>query len=121
MRKKNKKVLIKCAILFLSSFLFLGCSAVQIVPDRIDNKEWSFDGNEQNAGIKDYNKDLGWHITENAAKRYVSLTERYGKYEIPPLSKGEGIIIIPPNQYYLPNQYMVKFATLNQKHKERWR
>lgn len=109
-------------ILFLISFAFTGCAkTLGVIPERVPNKEWSFDGNVQNAGIKDYNKELGWHITESAAKKYVSLTEKYGRYETPPLSKGEGIIIIPPNQYYLPNQYMVKFATLNQKHRARWR
>jgi len=112
------KVLTKCAILFLSSSLF-SCSTLQVVPDRITNTEVSFDGNEQNAGVYDFTPK-GWHISESAAKRYVSLSNKYGYSLVPVLEKGEGLIIDPPN-YYLPQQYMVKFATLNQRNKEGWR
>jgi hypothetical protein len=101
--------------LFLSN-----CSSLKVIPDRVENSQISFDQNDQNAGVLDFKSGVGWQITENAAKRYVALTSEYGPNLIPKLEKGEGLIIDPPN-YYLPNQYMVKFATLNQKHREGWR
>lgn len=116
MKKLAKTVLIGCAILFLSN-----CSSLKIVPDRVENSQVSFDVNEQNAGILDFDLVNGWKITENAAKRYVALSGKYGMSLTPVLEKGEGLIIVPPNTYYLPSQYMVKFATLNQKHREGWR
>jgi hypothetical protein len=112
------KVFVKCAILFLSSVI-VSCSTLQVVPDKITNSEISFDGNDQNAGIYDFTAK-GWHISESAAKRYVSLSAKYGSSLTPVLEKGEGLIIDPPN-YYLPQQYMVKFATLNQRNRDGWR
>lgn len=116
MKNLSKTVLIVCATLFLSN-----CSTLKVIPDRVENSQVSFDGNQQNAGVLDFHPTIGWEISENAAKRYVALTGKYGASLTPELSKGEGLIIVPPNQFYLPNQYMVKFATLNQKHKEGWR
>lgn len=113
----------RCAALFLISvFVFtpVSCSNLKIVPDRIENREISFDENVQNAGIYDYDPAIGWHISEGTAKKYVSLSERYGASLMPPLAKGEGLII-QSEKYYLTNQYMVKFATLNQRHRDRWR
>lgn len=111
------KVLTKCAILFLISFS--GCKSLDVIPARIPNSQISFDGNEQNAGILDFT-EKGWHISESAAKKYVALSDKLGHTLTPVLEKGEGLIIDPPD-YYLPSQYMVKFATLNQRNKENWR
>lgn len=109
MKLKNSLVLMLCAI----SFPISSCKTIPIVPDRVSNSEISFDGNNQNAGVIDFVKGEGWRITDNAAKKYLYLSEKYGHNLRPPIEPGEGLIE-KPEWYVLTHEYMIKFAVLNQ-------
>lgn len=84
----------------------------------IKDEQPSFDANEQNSGIIDFIDGKGWLITTNAAKRYNTLVELYGKELIPAVEAEFGLSSYY-NNFILTQEAMVKFALLNQMHKSK--
>lgn len=82
----------------------------------IEDRQPSFDGNEQNSGIIDFFPDKGWLITNNALKRYNILIEKFGKMFEPSINKDYGLII-ENNKNYLSSEAMIKFALMNKQNK----
>jgi hypothetical protein len=117
---KNFARLFLVSILLISEFSLISCSSPQklLAEDYkfTQDTSASWDGGKQNSGILRYDKINGFEITDGAAQRYTDLTIKYGKNNIPKLTPGQGIIVID-NKKYLPNEYMVIFALLNQKNK----
>lgn len=103
------------ALLLLLSFLV---SCKTFIPNPIIDNQPSWDGNSQNSGIVSYVEGVGFLISEQAANRYIYLSQEMGKIFNPPLKKGEGLAI-HNDKYYLSNEYMVKFAIMNRKWKEK--
>lgn len=102
--------------LLLISFLLISCKT--FVPKPVVDQQASWDGNVQNSGIVNYIDNVGFLITENAAQRYMFLTKKLGETWTPPLKPGEGLTYSNGN-YYLPNEYFVKFAVMNRQWKEK--
>lgn len=84
----------------------------------IKDEQPSFDANEQNSGIIEFIDGKGWLITPNAAKRYNTLVELYGK-ELVPIVEAEFGLSSYYNNFILTQEAMVKFALLNQIHKSK--
>lgn len=85
-----------------------GCSALKektIVPEKIVQKQASFDGSEQNSGLIGYTEDSGFELTSNAALRYRSLTKSFGTEPI-------GLSVIN-GRNFLNEEGMVDFMNLS--------
>lgn len=122
---QNKNYILKnFARLFLVSILLTSFVSCQSPSSKLLAKDFKFsqdvsaswDNGKQNSGILSYDKKNGFLITDGAAQRYTDLTTKYGKNNIPRLTPGQGIVVIEDKKY-LPNEYMVIFALLNQKNK----
>jgi hypothetical protein len=79
-------------------------------------KQPSWDGYEQNSGLINYEDGVGFIITPNAAKRYISLTEKFGAKLTPPISVGEGLKKYEEN-YSLSPEYMSVFMEVSRLNK----
>lgn len=102
-------------ILLLLSFTV---SCKTFIPNPIVDNQASWDGNTQNSGVVNYIEGVGFLITEDAANRYTYLSKEMGSIFNPQLKKGEGLAF-HNGKYYLSNEYMVKFAIMNRKWKEK--
>lgn len=106
-------------ILISLFFVFSSCQANKtqtVIPTNVVDVSPGWDGNEQNSGLITYIENKGFLITENAANKYIFLTEKYGSFLAPPVKKGEGLQ--EEGQYFiLTNQYMSTFVYLSQVHK----
>lgn len=79
-------------------------------------KEASFDGEDQNAGVISYIDGKGFLITAGAAKRYTELTKIYGENMTPKIGVGEGLSYTSEG-IYLPSEYMAEFVVMSDKYR----
>ena len=86
-----------------------------IVPPRIELTQPSFDGNEQDSGIKDYINGKGFLITKGALSRYQGLVSIYGSKEIPVINPQDGVISNEDGTFFLSDESMIRFIEYNQK------
>jgi hypothetical protein len=85
------------------------------VISKIESTEIDFNENEQNGGILDFNEN-GWKITPKALFKYNLLIEQFGATFEPALNKNDGVSFMGQD-IYLTQEYMIKFALMNQKKK----
>ncbi len=83
--------------------------------NKIEATEIDFNENEQNGGILDFNEN-GWKITKKALFKYNLLIQQFGSDFEPKLNENDGVSFIGQD-IYLSQEYMIKFALMNQKKK----
>lgn len=79
----------------------------------------SFDGNQQNSGIINFDEQSGGYIvTKTAKERYQNLVDIYGSTMVPPVLRDSGISVYQETDKYLMSaEAMSNFIILTQKKK----
>lgn len=106
--------------LFLSVAILFAVSACSttVTPDRVESKEASFDGNEQNSGIIGPAEGGGFLVTPHFRSRYNALIDAYGEDFAPALREDAGLVRTPAG-WRIDRQHMIYFLTMNQWRKAR--
>ena len=86
-----------------------------ILPPRVELTQPSFDGTEQDSGIKDYIDGKGFLITKTALLRYQGLVSVYGVKEVPPVDPQNGVTENSDGSYFLSDESMVRFMDYTSK------
>jgi hypothetical protein len=109
------------AVALLSSLLLLsvvvGCSTLSTQPTIIqpisaETETPSYDGAERNSGILS-DAEGGFIVTPHFRDRYNALIRGYGNRFSHPLKKDDGVNR-RGDVYFIDNQHMVYFLTMNQ-------
>lgn len=99
-------------IVFSLTACMAGCTGT-VTPDPVSATQASFDGGAQTSGIIT-SADGGYVITARARERYNALIETYGAKWSPAIGQDYGCTPYFDGQYFLTNEALVKFLTMNQ-------
>jgi hypothetical protein len=98
--------------LCLLGLCLAGCNST-IVPQAIEPKQASFDGNDLNSGIIGQDPaGRGYIITAHARERYNLLVDAYGRDFTPPLARDAGISALADGTALIDREHLVKFLEM---------
>ena len=110
-RREARKVALWFVLLVaIFAYCAVGCSTV--VPDRVESREASFDGNDQNSGVI-ASTPAGFVVTAHFRERYNALIATYGGDFAPPLTPDAGLAPLGDGRWRITKQHMVQFLTMN--------
>ncbi len=93
-----------------------GCAST-VTPDRVDARQASWDGNQQNSGWLGFLPDGSGHITANARASYNQLIAIYGRDFLPELRKDDGVKPFSDGTYSIDREHLADFMTMAEKHR----
>jgi hypothetical protein len=116
-RHRNEQIgFALCWAVLLAGLALLICAlngcAGTVTPDRVESRQASFDGNEQNSGIV-LSTPSGFVVTSHFRQRYNALIAVYGGDFKPTLKPDDGIAPIGEDRWLLSKKAMVDFLEMN--------
>lgn len=95
----------------IGMWLNQGC-ATTVVPQPVEAREASFDGNEQTSGVLSAT-DAGFVVTARFRERFNALAAIYGRAFTPPLVAEAGVTRVSEDRWLVSRQAMVQFLEMN--------
>jgi F0F1-type ATP synthase membrane subunit c/vacuolar-type H+-ATPase subunit K len=117
-KQRNEKIgFALCWVVLLVGLALLVCAlnagcAGTVAPDRVEARQASFDGNEQNSGVI-MSTPSGFVVTSYFRQRYNALIATYGGDFKPALKPDDGIAPIGEDRWLISKQRMIDFLEMN--------